>query len=72
MMNPASLAVVADHRLVDLSALRHHAHECARARGSLHRLRCAVEALDGFLAPRFVTALGVLTLFVIAGMALLV
>ncbi len=54
----------------DLGDLRHHLQECARARGRLHRLRCAVEALDAFLAPRFVTALAVVATIVLASLVL--
>jgi hypothetical protein len=54
----------------DRSDLRHHLHECARARGRLHRLRCAAEAIDAFLAPRFVTALAMVTTIVLAGLVL--
>lgn len=49
--------------------LRQHLQHCAFARGRLHRLRCAIEALDDFLAPRFVSTLGAMTLLVLAGLA---
>ncbi|MEO7937602.1 MAG: hypothetical protein ABIR55_03185 [Burkholderiaceae bacterium] len=51
--------------------LRRHLQQCANARGRLHALRCAVEAFDAFVAPRFVTTLGVLTILMLAGLALL-
>lgn len=53
------------------SDLRRHLQQCASARGHLHLLRCAVEALDAFVAPRLVTTLGVLTILMLAGLALL-
>ena len=43
-----------------------HLQQCADARGRLHRLRCVVEAIDGLVAPRFVTTLGVTTLLMVA------
>ncbi len=53
------------------SELRQHLQQCACARGQLNRLRCAVEAFDALLAPRFVTTLGALTVLVVAGLILL-
>ena len=50
--------------LHELTLLRDHMLRCATARGPLHRLRCAAEAVDTFLAPRFVTTLA-LTLAVL-------
>lgn len=48
------------------SDLRRHLQQCAFARGRLHGLRCAVEAFDGFVAPRFVTTLGAAALLMLA------
>lgn len=42
------------------------------AGGPLHRLRCLAEGLHGFLAPRFVTTLGLTALIVAVGWVLLV
>ena len=53
----------------EYSLLQAHVQHCAMTRGRLHRLRCAVEAIDAFFAPRFVTTLA-LTLLVLAGTAL--
>lgn len=43
-----------------------HLQQCAHARGRLHGLRCIVETIDGLVAPRFVTTLGVTTLLMLA------
>lgn len=50
----------------DPNDLNLHVQQCADARGRLHRLRCVVEAIDGLVAPRFVTTLGVTTLLMLA------
>ena len=49
-----------------------HAHfrQCVFALGPLHRLRCIAEALDAFLAPRFVSVLTVMTALVVVGASL--
>lgn len=41
------------------------------AGGPLHRLQCLAEGLHGFLAPRFVTTLGLAALFAFVGWVLL-
>ncbi len=38
-------------------ALRAHAERCAQSRGRWFNVRCSMEAMHGFLAPRFVTTL---------------
>ena len=48
--------------LHELTLLRDHMLNCAAGRGPLYRLQCVAETVDGFLAPRFVTTLGVLML----------
>lgn len=58
-------------RTADYSDLCQHLRQCADARGPLHRMRCTVEAFDAFLAPRFVTTLGAITVLMLAGLALL-
>ncbi|MEO5734824.1 MAG: hypothetical protein ABIN96_02865 [Rubrivivax sp.] len=55
----------------DRSDLRQHLMQCGEARGRLHRLRCAAEAVNAFVAPRFVTTLGVATVLMLAALALL-
>ena len=52
-------------------SLREHMQRCAHESGAMHRLRCAVEMIDAFLAPRFVTTMA-LTLVVLAGATLAV
>lgn len=54
----------------DPTHLRDHVQQCAFARGPLHGLWCTIEALDVFLAPRFVTTLAVLTVVLLAGVSL--
>lgn len=51
--------------LPDMAQLRDHMRRCASALGPLHRLQCAVEAIDAFLAPRFVTTLGLLLVLLV-------
>jgi hypothetical protein len=51
----------------DAAQLRAHFRQCAFALGRLHRLRCMGEALDAFLAPRFVSVLTVMTAVVFLG-----
>lgn len=43
-----------------------HLQQCAYARGRLHGLRCVVEAIDGLVAPRFVSTLGATTILMLA------
>lgn len=43
-----------DHHLL---SLREHHASCASSRGRLFNVRCFLESLHGFLAPRFVTTL---------------
>jgi hypothetical protein len=54
---------------LDIALLHDHLRCCMQLRGPLHRLRAAAEAVDEFLAPRFVTTL-VLTLLVLASASL--
>jgi hypothetical protein len=49
---------------LELSALGEHLHVCRLLRGRLYGLRCAVEALQNFIAGRFVTSVLVLALLV--------
>ena len=55
--------------LHELTLLREHMRNCAALRSPMYRLQCVAEAVDGFLAPRFVTTLGML-LVVLAGASL--
>lgn len=50
-----------------ITLLGDHFRQCAFARGPLHSLRCAAEAADAFLAPRFVTTLVLMTAVVLLG-----
>jgi hypothetical protein len=56
---------------INHSDLGQHLLQCSRAGGRLHRLRCAVEAIDAFLAPRFVTTTGAMTAMMLAVLTLL-
>ena len=47
----------ADTSPMDLSALGAHVDRCNGSRGRMFALRCAADALSGFLAPRVVTTL---------------
>ncbi len=46
----------------ELSALGDHVGHCNGSRGRMFALRCAADALAGFIAPRFVTTLVVVML----------
>ena len=59
-----------DTPIADPTRLVEHLRQCAFARGPMHRLRCIAEALDAFLAPRFVTLLTVTMALVLASLAL--
>lgn len=50
---------------VDPTRLNDHLRQCVGALGPLHRAGCAVEALDAFLAPRFVSLLLVMAALVL-------
>ncbi len=50
-----------------VSSLSEHARQCMLACGPMHRVRCAAEAVHGFLARRFVTTLAVATGLAAAG-----
>lgn len=54
----------------ELAQLRVHLGQCVVALGPLHRLGCVVEALDAFLAPRFVSVVAVVTAMVVVGVSL--
>ena len=41
----------------EISALGDHVGHCNGSRGRMFALRCAADALAGFIAPRFVTTL---------------
>ena len=45
----------------DRAQLRAHVSQCALALGRFNRLRCIAEAVDAFLAPRFVSVLAAVT-----------
>ena len=64
------LSVATDLYWSDLAQLRDHVKVCAFSRGRMHRLRCAIEAIDEFVSARFVTTLTTLTLVFFAGLSL--
>jgi hypothetical protein len=51
----------------EFRTLGRHLQSCRAVQGRLFGLRCAAEALDGFLASRFVTTVALATLFVVLG-----
>lgn len=55
----------------ELALLHDHMVRCGSASGPLYRLKRMAESVDAFLAPRFVTTLG-LTLLVLAGTSMVV
>ena len=67
----AALSGAAVTSPMELSALGVHVDRCNGSRGPMFGLRCVVDAVHGFIAPRFVTTLvavglvfGVLSLIV--------
>jgi hypothetical protein len=60
----ASFGHTAETLATDMSTLREHLNLCRGLQGRLFRLQCAAETLNGFVASRFVTTLGVATLFI--------
>ncbi|MEO8523933.1 MAG: hypothetical protein ABI460_04345 [Caldimonas sp.] len=58
----SSLDGAAETTPMDLSNLGAHVDRCNGLRGRMFALRCAADALSGFLAPRFVTTLVVVAL----------
>ncbi len=54
----------------DPTHLRDHLRQCAFACGPLHRILCTVEALDAFLARRFVTTLTLIAAVLFVGSSL--
>jgi hypothetical protein len=63
----ASFGDAVDTSPMELSALGEHLHLCRSLSGRLFVLRCAAEAVRGFVASRFVTTLVVLTLVIGVG-----
>ena len=66
----AAHADVAETSPTDLTALGAHVDRCNGSRGRLFALRCAADAVVGFIAPRFVTT--VVVIVFIFGVASLV
>jgi len=67
----AAFSGAADTTPMELSALGVHIDRCNGSRGAMFGLRCVVDAVHAFVAPRFVTTLvavglvfGVLSLIV--------
>jgi hypothetical protein len=54
----------------DPTRLNDHLSQCAVALGPMHRLRCAAEVVDAFLAPRFVSLLLVMSALLVTGLSL--
>jgi len=60
----ASFGDPADTSPMELSALGEHLHLCRTLSGRLFVLRCGAEAVQCFVASRFVTTLVVLSLLI--------
>ncbi|MBI2750794.1 MAG: hypothetical protein HYX43_16120 [Burkholderiales bacterium] len=58
----ASFGDSPDTSPMELSALGEHLDRCRGSRGRLFTLRCLADALNSFLASRFVTTLVVVTI----------
>lgn len=67
----ASIADAADTAPMELSELGEHVTRCKGSRSRWFALRCSADAINDFIAPRFVTSLVVVGgLVVLAAMAL--
>jgi hypothetical protein len=66
----ASHADLAETSPMDLTALGAHVDRCNGSRGRLFAVKCAADAVVGFIAPRFVTT--VVVIVFIFGVASLV
>lgn len=53
-----------------MESLRAHARRCAQSRGRMFSLRCGMEAVHGFLAPRFVTTLALASVVLVLSQAI--
>ena len=53
----AAIDGAADTSPMELFALGAHVDRCNGSRGRMFGLRCAADAIHGFIAPRFVTTL---------------
>jgi hypothetical protein len=47
---------------MELDALNEHLQHCNAQAGAVFRMRCAAEALNGFISTRFMTTLSLLVL----------
>jgi hypothetical protein len=63
----ASFGDTVDTSPMELSALGEHLHLCRSLSGRLFVLRCGAEAVQSFVAARFVTTVVVLTLVIGVG-----
>jgi hypothetical protein len=61
----SSLGDTVDTSPMELTALGDHLDRCAGSRGRWFNIQCVAEAMNGFVAPRFVTTLVVVALVVI-------
>lgn len=53
-----------------MESLRAHARLCAKSRGRMFSLRCGLEAVHGFFAPRFVTTLALASVVLVLSQAI--
>ena len=58
----ATISEFADTSPLELDQLRQHVSRCNGSRGRWFALRCSVDALHDFIAPRMIT-----TLFIVGG-----
>jgi hypothetical protein len=63
----SSFGAAVDTLPMELSALGAHLASCNLSRGRLFALRCVADAMNGFVAGRFVTTLVVMALLIGAG-----
>ena len=58
----ASFSAAVDTSPMELSMLNQHLQHCYASHGLVFRLRCAAEALNGFVGARFMTSLALVAL----------
>jgi hypothetical protein len=61
----SSLGDTVDTSPMELTALGQHLDLCAGSRGRWFKVQCVAEAMNGFIAPRLVTTLVIVTLLLV-------
>lgn len=64
LWSTASFADAPDTSPMEITQLGDHFDRCQGARGRLFKLQCVAESMNGFMAPRFVTTLVVVSMLI--------